>query len=43
MAIRHQTPVPMPRYDPFLPQAYKLSDSVIQIIECWINQGRPNN
>lgn len=43
LSIQHQTPNPMPRYDPYLPQAFKLSDSLIQIIECWINQGRPNN
>ena len=43
MAIKHQTPYPMPRINPFLPDATKLSDSLIQIIECWINQGRPNN
>jgi hypothetical protein len=43
MAIKHQTPKPMPRTDPFLPDATRLPDSLIQIIECWVNQGRPNN
>jgi hypothetical protein len=42
-AIKHQSPYPMPRIDPLLPEAYKLSDSLINIIECWINQGRKNN
>lgn len=43
LSIKHQSPVPMPRIDPLLPDAYQLSDSIIQIIECWINQGRQNN
>jgi hypothetical protein len=43
LAIKHQTPLPMPRVDPFLPDATLLPDSIIQIIECWVNQGRPNN
>jgi hypothetical protein len=43
MAIKHQTPKPMPRTNPFLPDATLLPDSLIQIIECWVNQGRPNN
>ena len=43
LSIKHQTPTPMPRIDPLLPDAYMLSDSIIQIIECWINQGRQNN
>ena len=43
LSIKHQSPVPMPRIDPLLPDAYMMSDSVIQIIECWINQGRQNN
>lgn len=43
LSIKHQTPIPMPRIDPLLPDAYQLSDSIIQIIECWINQGRQNN
>jgi hypothetical protein len=43
LSIKHQTPLPMPRIDPLLPDAYMLPDSVIQIIECWINQGRQNN
>lgn len=42
-AIRHQTPNPMPRINPFLPDAILLPDSLLQIIECWIYQGRPNN
>ena len=43
LSIKHQSPVPMPRIDPLLPDAYMLPDSVIRIIECWINQGRQNN
>lgn len=43
MSIKHQTPTPMPRIDPLLPDAGMLPDSVIKIIECWINQGRQNN
>jgi hypothetical protein len=43
LAIKHQTPKPMPRINPFLPDATRLPDSLIQIIECWVNQGRPNN
>jgi hypothetical protein len=43
LAIKHQTPLPMPRVDPFLQDATLLPDSIIQIIECWVNQGRPNN
>ncbi|MFN6013482.1 MAG: hypothetical protein ACK47F_02185 [Flavobacteriales bacterium] len=43
LSIKHQSPVTMPRIDPLLPDAYMMSDSVIQIIECWINQGRQNN
>ncbi|MFN6015787.1 MAG: hypothetical protein ACK47F_13950, partial [Flavobacteriales bacterium] len=43
LSIKHQSPVPMPRIDPLLPDAYMMPDSVIQIIECWINQGRQNN
>jgi len=43
LSIKHQSPVPMPRIDPLLPDAYQLPDSIIQIIECWINQGRQNN
>jgi hypothetical protein len=42
-SIKHQTPNPMPRYDPSLPDAYKLNDSIINILECWINQGSLNN
>lgn len=42
-AIKHQSPLPMPRIDPLLPDAYKMPDSLINIIECWINQGRQNN
>lgn len=42
-SIKHQSPYPMPRIDPLLPEAYKMSDSLITIIECWINQGRKNN
>ncbi len=43
LSIKHQTPFPMPRIDPMLPDALMLPDSVIQIMECWINQGRQNN
>jgi hypothetical protein len=43
LSIKHQTPTPMPRIDPLIPDAYMLPDSIIQIIECWINQGRQNN
>ena len=43
LSIKHQTPTPMPRLDPLIPDAYMLPDSIIQIIECWINQGRQNN
>ncbi len=43
LSIKHQTPYPMPRINPFLPEATQLPDSVIQLIECWINQGRQNN
>jgi hypothetical protein len=43
LSLKHQTPLPMPRIDPLLPDAYMLPDSVIQIIECWMNQGRQNN
>lgn len=42
-SIKHQTMNPMPRIDPYLQDAYKLNDSVISIIECWINQGLLNN
>lgn len=42
-AIKHQSPLPMPRIDPLLPDAYLMPDSLINIIECWINQGRQNN
>jgi hypothetical protein len=42
-AIKHQSPLPMPRIDPLLPDAYMMPDSLINIIECWINQGRQNN
>lgn len=43
LSLKHQTPLPMPRIDPLLPDAYMLPDSIIQIIECWMNQGRQNN
>lgn len=43
LSIKHQSALPMPRIDPLLPDAYLLPDSLIQIIECWINQGRQNN
>jgi hypothetical protein len=43
LSVKHQTPKPMPRTNPFLPDATRLPDSLIQIIECWVNQGRPNN
>jgi hypothetical protein len=43
LTLRHQTPYPMPRIDPFLPDAIRLPDSLIQIITCWVEQGRPNN
>jgi hypothetical protein len=43
LSLKHQTPKPMPRTNPFLPDATRLPDSLIQIIECWVNQGRPNN
>ena len=42
-AIKHQTPNPMPRIDPLLPDAYLLNDSIIKIFECWISQGTLNN
>ena len=43
LSIKHQSLRPMPRTNPFLPDATRLPDSLIQIIECWVNQGRPNN
>ena len=43
LSIKHQTFTPMPRIDPLLPDAIMLPDSIIKIIECWINQGRQNN
>lgn len=42
-SVKHQTLNPMPRMDPFLPDAYKLNDSIINILECWVNQGALNN
>jgi hypothetical protein len=42
-SIKHQTPFPMPRIDPLVPDAIKLPDSVIAVVECWVNQGRQNN
>lgn len=42
-AIKHEGPVPMPRITPLQPQARKLPDSTIRVIECWIAQGALNN
>jgi hypothetical protein len=43
LAIKHISPKPMPRIIPFLPDAVLMPDSLIQLIETWINQGRQNN
>jgi len=42
-AIKHEGPNPMPRIDPLQPEAYKLADTLIQAIDCWVRQGMLDN
>ena len=42
-AIKHENDNPMPRIDPFQQTAYKLHDTLIQAIDCWVRQGMLDN
>lgn len=42
-AIKHEGPSPMPRLDPMQTDAVRLPDALVKPIECWVNQGFPNN